>query len=92
MDHASRPFLNVDFSPLTRPEALAAVVARSENLAPFVYVATPNVAHIVMLHEDLAARKPLYVAWRDSGGYIGLRTCWCAISWRCCASCGSATA
>lgn len=62
MDHASRPFLNVDFSPLTRPEALAAVVARSENLAPFVYVATPNVAHIVMLHEDLAARKPLYAA------------------------------
>lgn len=64
MDRSSRPFLNVDFSPLTRPEALAALVAQSENLAPFVYVATPNVAHIVMLHEDLSARKPLYdSAW-----------------------------
>lgn len=61
---APMAFLGLDFIPLDRPAALAAVLAKSEARAPFVYVATPNVAHIVALHKDVAARRGLYEdAW-----------------------------
>jgi N-acetylglucosaminyldiphosphoundecaprenol N-acetyl-beta-D-mannosaminyltransferase len=57
------PFLDVDFTPLDRAKALAAVVARAGEPG-FAYVATPNVAHVVDLHADKARRAPLYeAAW-----------------------------
>ncbi len=64
MISAPRSFLGLSFTPLPRAEALAEVAAQAAQLAPFRYVATPNVAHIVALHDDLASRKPLYdAAW-----------------------------
>lgn len=64
MTIAPRPFLSVNFTPLTRAAARSVIADRAARLAQFVYVATPNVAHIVALHEDVPARKPLYeAAW-----------------------------
>lgn len=57
-------FLGVDFTPLSRAQALAAVAAQADLRQGFVYVATPNVAHVVELHADQARRSPLYeAAW-----------------------------
>lgn len=64
MTSVVRPFLSVNFTPLPRAEACAVVAAQAARLAPFTYVTTPNVAHIVALHDDLTARRPLYdAAW-----------------------------
>ncbi len=63
MTHALRSFLDIDFTPLTRPEALTAVVARA-SADGFAYVTTPNVAHVVDFHADRERRAPLYEgAW-----------------------------
>lgn len=60
---ATRPrairFLGVDFDPLAPGEALAWVAAAAEAADRFAYVVTPNVDHVVMLHE------PGPEPWRD---------------------------
>jgi exopolysaccharide biosynthesis WecB/TagA/CpsF family protein len=61
MSYTVVPFLNVDFTALSRRAAMEAVVAESEKLQ-FGYVVTPNVAYVVDLHADPALRGPLYVA------------------------------
>lgn len=56
-------FLGLEFSQLDLDAATDAVAARASLDLPFVYVATPNVDHMVGLSEE-PARRPLYEsAW-----------------------------
>ncbi len=56
-------FLHLRFSGLDLDAATDAVAARASLDAPFVYVATPNVDHVVGLASE-PARRPLYAgAW-----------------------------
>lgn len=52
-------FLNVAFTPLDLDAALDAVTARASLGAPFAYVTTPNVDHVVALARE-PARQALY--------------------------------
>lgn len=59
-----KEFLGVHFDPLTKEQTLQRL-ARSTSASPFTYVVTPNVDHIVRLHEsqETAQRvRPLYEA------------------------------
>ncbi len=56
-------FLHLRFSGLDLDAAIDAVAARASLRAPFCYVATPNVDHVVGLSAE-PARRPLYdAAW-----------------------------
>ncbi|MEE4453629.1 WecB/TagA/CpsF family glycosyltransferase [Novosphingobium resinovorum] len=55
-------FLDLDFTPIDLSVALAAVVGRPAS-APFTYVVTPNVDHVVRL---LRRRSDLWPAYRDA--------------------------
>lgn len=56
-------FLDVDFTALDLDAALDTVAARASLEAPFVYVTTPNVDHVVSLASE-PGRRPLYdAAW-----------------------------
>lgn len=56
-------FLDVDFTALDLNAALDLIAARASLEAPFEYVVTPNVDHIVGLARE-PARRPLYeAAW-----------------------------
>lgn len=55
----TRAFLGVRFTPMAMETACAAIVAQSERLERFVYVATPNVDHVVKLRRD-PGRGALY--------------------------------
>jgi N-acetylglucosaminyldiphosphoundecaprenol N-acetyl-beta-D-mannosaminyltransferase len=56
-------FLHLKFSGLALDAATDAVAARASLSAPFAYVATPNVDHVVGLAAE-PARRPLYdAAW-----------------------------
>ena len=46
-----REFLGVCFDPLSTDEALARLAAVTDR-TPYIYVVTPNVDHLVRLHED----------------------------------------
>lgn len=52
-------FLGIGFNPLSLETALDLVAARASLHAPFAYIATPNVDHVVRL-EDEPARRALY--------------------------------
>lgn len=54
------PFLGLQFTPASCEEALALVAAQVDARAPFVYVVTPNVDHVVALSHDVERRAPLY--------------------------------
>lgn len=55
-------FLGVRFAPLRPEAALERIVARANEAAPFVYVVTPNVDHVVALTREYERRAPLYTA------------------------------
>ncbi len=57
------PFLGLDFDALSLEAAAATIVARARAGAPFVYVATPNVDHLVRLARDPALAPPYADAW-----------------------------
>lgn len=63
-------FLGVRFAPFGKEEALSYVVAAARSDL-FSYVVTPNVDHIVMLHE--AGGEPWRVAYRQSVEGAALR-------------------
>jgi N-acetylglucosaminyldiphosphoundecaprenol N-acetyl-beta-D-mannosaminyltransferase len=52
-------FMDLDFSPVDLDTALDTIAARASLGAPFVYVATPNVDHMVKLSAE-PGRRPLY--------------------------------
>lgn len=52
-------FLGLDFQPMTTEAAVKAVSALGLLEAPFGYVVTPNVDHMIRLHGD-ASLRPLY--------------------------------
>jgi len=57
-------FLGADFDALDLDEAVDAIAAKASAQQPFVYVATPNVDHLVRLNRDAAGLSPLYrEAW-----------------------------
>lgn len=56
-------FLDVDFTPLDLDTALDAVAARASINAPFAYVTTPNVDHVVALDREPARRALYDAAW-----------------------------
>lgn len=53
------PFIGLEFDPLTVDEAVQVILQRARELAPLVYVTTPNVDHMVRLARD-PWLKPLY--------------------------------
>jgi exopolysaccharide biosynthesis WecB/TagA/CpsF family protein len=55
----TREFLGVTFTPLAMDEAVGAIIARAQSDAPFAYVVTPNVNHVVGLARE-AERQALY--------------------------------
>ena len=57
------PFLQVDFASLELDEAIACVIAASDA-REFSYIVTPNVDHIVMLHEQ--GEEPWRLAYRQA--------------------------
>lgn len=58
-------FLDLEFCPADVAAARAAIVERASRVSEFAYVATPNVDHVVKLHDDPETRAPLYAsAWR----------------------------
>lgn len=56
-------FMDLDFSPVDLDTALDTVAARASLGAPFVYVATPNVDHMVKLNAEPARRALYDNAW-----------------------------
>jgi N-acetylglucosaminyldiphosphoundecaprenol N-acetyl-beta-D-mannosaminyltransferase len=57
-------FLGANFDTLSLDDAVDAIAAKASALQPFVYVATPNVDHLVRLNRDEASLSPLYEdAW-----------------------------
>lgn len=58
------PFVDLDFDRMTLAEAAAWIAARPPA-APFAYVVTPNVDHIVRLESE-PAESPLRAAYRDA--------------------------
>ncbi|KQU62034.1 glycosyl transferase [Sphingomonas sp. Leaf339] len=64
-------FLGIDYDPLTLTEVAAQLDARPVT-APFAYLVTPNVDHVVRLHDDHGAdRETIWAAYR------GARWCTC---------------
>ncbi len=61
--HVRLPFLGLDFDPLGVDEAAAAMAWRARKLAPFAYVTTPNVDHMVRLDTSPALRAVYDGAW-----------------------------
>ncbi|PNU04348.1 WecB/TagA/CpsF family glycosyltransferase [Novosphingobium guangzhouense] len=55
-------FLDLDFTPIDLPAAMAVVCQRPAS-APFTYIVTPNVDHVVRL---LRRRSDLWPAYRDA--------------------------
>ncbi|AOR77925.1 WecB/TagA/CpsF family glycosyltransferase [Novosphingobium resinovorum] len=55
-------FLDIDFTPIDLPTAMDAVCKRPPT-APFTYIVTPNVDHVVRL---LRRRSDLWPAYRDA--------------------------
>lgn len=63
MDHEASVFLDLGFTRLTMPSVLNAIVAREAD-APFAYVVTPNVDHVVRLERSRPDLWPVYrAAW-----------------------------
>ena len=57
-------FLGLRFAPIALAAALDRIVARADEGAPFAYVVTPNVDHVVSLPREYERRAPLYeTAW-----------------------------
>ena len=57
-------FLGARFTPIPPDAALDRIVRRAGAGAPFVYVVTPNVDHVVSLTREYERRAPLYeTAW-----------------------------
>lgn len=56
-------FINVEFNALDIDSALDAIAAQGSLSAPFCYVATPNVDHIVGLDHEPARRALYQSAW-----------------------------
>lgn len=56
-------FLDLDFSAMDLELALDFVTARGSLAAPFVYVSTPNVDHVVKLADEPARRELYDGAW-----------------------------
>lgn len=61
--HERLPFLGLDFDPLTVDEAATAMAWRARKLAPFAYVTTPNVDHMVRLDRQPRLRAVYQGAW-----------------------------
>lgn len=61
--HVRLPFLGLDFDPLSVDETAAAMAWRARKLAPFAYVTTPNVDHMVRLDTSPALRAVYDGAW-----------------------------
>lgn len=57
------PFLGLEFDPLTVDETAAAMAWRARKLAPFAYVTTPNVDHMVRLDAAPQLRAVYDGAW-----------------------------
>lgn len=57
------PFLGLDFDPLTADEAAHAMAKRARLMAPFAYVSTPNVDHMVRLERQPHLRAAYDEAW-----------------------------
>lgn len=56
-------FLGLDFDPMGPDEAACAIATRARRLAPFSYVATPNVDHLVRLDRNHDLRWLYQDAW-----------------------------
>jgi exopolysaccharide biosynthesis WecB/TagA/CpsF family protein len=57
-------FCGVPFTPEALEAATARIATQAALRAPFVYVVTPNVDHVVKLHREPRQRGPLYAgAW-----------------------------
>jgi N-acetylglucosaminyldiphosphoundecaprenol N-acetyl-beta-D-mannosaminyltransferase len=56
-------FLGLDFDPIGSQEAPRAIAARAQRLAPFAYVGTPNVDHLVRLDRRPELRRLYADAW-----------------------------
>lgn len=63
MSRTRIPFLGLSFDPLDAKAAAAAMAARAGQLQPFVYVATPNVDHMVRLDRKPELRTLYNDAW-----------------------------
>ena len=61
--HERLPFLGLDFDPLTVEATAEAMAWRARKLAPFAYVTTPNVDHMVRLDEKPPLRAVYQGAW-----------------------------
>ena len=61
--HVRLPFLGLDFDPLSVDETAAAMAWRARKLAPFAYVTTPNVDHMVRLDAAPRLRAAYDGAW-----------------------------
>ncbi len=61
--HLRLPFLGLDFDPLSVDETAAAMAWRARKLAPFAYVTTPNVDHMVRLDAAPQLRAVYDGAW-----------------------------
>lgn len=61
--HSGVDFLHINFSGLGLDAAIDAIAARASLNAPFAYVATPNVDHIVGLSAEPARRALYEGAW-----------------------------
>ncbi len=60
----TRPFLGLDYDVLTLDEVADQLGARAAD-APFAYLVTPNVDHVVRLHDDRSDdRETIWVAYR----------------------------
>lgn len=57
------PFLGLDFDPLDVETAARAIVEQGRKLDPFVYVATPNVDHMVRLEKHPTLLRLYENAW-----------------------------
>lgn len=62
MGHDASVFMDLAFTPLAMPSVLKAIGARGED-APFAYVVTPNVDHVVRLQRR---RSDLWPAYRSA--------------------------
>jgi exopolysaccharide biosynthesis WecB/TagA/CpsF family protein len=61
--HQRLPFLGLDFDPLSVEATAAAMAWRARKLAPFAYVTTPNVDHMIRLERAPHLRAAYQRAW-----------------------------
>lgn len=72
IDRPVRPFLDMDFAPLSFDAAVAEVIRRAHDGA-YAYIVTPNVDHMVKL--SAAKGDPVLTAFKAAYADAALRTC-----------------